>query len=69
MVIYTVYWKNFVRDRAVGQWPVSRWFANHRALAQVNPGDLLVMFVGGEACGDADRKAGFVVQLLQVDRG
>jgi hypothetical protein len=67
MSAYAVYWKNFAKDRAAGNWPCPRWYSNFAILRDLEAGDLLFLFASGKACQKPEQHAGYLVQLFEVE--
>ena len=69
MADFGIYWKNFARESASGDWPCTRWFTNsERLVRQLAPGDRLWLIATGRACGMAESQMGYLVELFVVRR-
>ncbi len=67
MADFAVYWKHFCHEGGNG-WPATGWYTSRGwFVSRLHRGDRIWLFIGGDACGDAEGPhKGYLAQLLTV---
>jgi hypothetical protein len=69
MADFCFYWKHFARENKRGDWPAKAWYSNDDRLAkQIAPGDRVWLLTSGEACGQPELKAAYLVEVFAVQK-
>jgi hypothetical protein len=69
MADYCFYWRHFARERKRGDWPAKAWYSNDDQLAKrIAAGDRVWLLSSGEACGQAELKSAYLVEVFAVQK-